>query len=102
MSHFDERSGVVKCATPWGCWWQTNEEVYIEITVEQGTLAKEIKCSFKPRSIHVVIKGNDVLRVSCTRNFPDLASSWICPDQDISVQSFDKKSSKLLEFEFIR
>lgn len=30
-SHFDEKSGVIYCSTPWGKWYQTAEEVVIEI-----------------------------------------------------------------------
>ena len=30
-SHFDEKSGVVSCSTLWGQWYQTAEEVVIEI-----------------------------------------------------------------------
>ena len=64
MSDFDERSGTVQCKTPWGCWWQTNQEVSIEISVAQGTIAKDIKCTFGTKSIHVAIKGQDVINVS--------------------------------------
>ncbi len=71
MSDFDERSGVVQCPTPWGCWWQTNQEVCVEITVPKGTVAKDIKVTFQPKSLRVTIKGQDVINVS-----PDCASSF--------------------------
>ena len=64
MSDFDERSGSVQCSTPWGCWWQTNEEVFIEISVAQGTAAKDINCTFGTKSAHVTVKGLDVIKVS--------------------------------------
>lgn len=64
MSDFDERSGTVPCVTPWGCWWQTVEEVFIEISVAQGTVAKEIKCIFNPKSLKVMIKEEEVINVS--------------------------------------
>ncbi|TNN62276.1 NudC domain-containing protein 2 [Liparis tanakae] len=40
--HFEERSGVVPCETPWGSWYQTMEEVFIEVDVPHGT--SEDKC----------------------------------------------------------
>ena len=30
-SHFDEKSGVICCSASWGQWYQTAEEVVIEI-----------------------------------------------------------------------
>ncbi|KAL3880631.1 hypothetical protein ACJMK2_032855 [Sinanodonta woodiana] len=61
MSNFDERSGIVPCPASWGHWYQTMEEVFLEIKVSEGTLAKEIKCTIKPKHIKVVIKGETIL-----------------------------------------
>ncbi|KAK3099517.1 hypothetical protein FSP39_005646 [Pinctada imbricata] len=63
MANFDERSGYIPCATEWGQWWQTIEEVYIEIDVPVGTTGKEIKCEIKPKHIKVQIKDQFVLQV---------------------------------------
>lgn len=63
MAHFDEKSGYIPCKTEWGQWWQTNEEVFIEINVPQGTLAKDIKCAFAPKHIKIAVKGETVLEV---------------------------------------
>ena len=43
MSNFDERS-VVPSSTPWGSWYQTIEEVVIEVDIPLGTRSRDIKC----------------------------------------------------------
>ncbi|KAM4747195.1 nudC domain-containing protein 2 [Rhinophrynus dorsalis] len=60
--HFDERSGVVACQTPWGCWYQTIEEVFIEVNVPPGTQAREIQCKLGSRDIALAVKGRDILK----------------------------------------
>ncbi|KAH9513938.1 NudC domain-containing protein 2 [Bulinus truncatus] len=61
MAHFDEKSGAVQCKTEWGCWWQTTDEVFIEIHSQNVLNAKDIKCSIKPRRLSVQIKNNILL-----------------------------------------
>uniref|UniRef100_UPI00398F583F nudC domain-containing protein 2 n=1 Tax=Pristiophorus japonicus TaxID=55135 RepID=UPI00398F583F len=60
--HFDERSGIVPCKTPWGKWYQTMEEVYIDVNVPLGTSAKEIKCNLGSKDIALSVKGKDILK----------------------------------------
>ena len=43
MAHFDEKAGVVVCATPWGSWHQTIDEVVVVVAVPPGTTTKQIK-----------------------------------------------------------
>ena len=64
MSHFDERSGVVYCRTPWGQWGQTMEEVTVEVQVPEGTKTRDLRCDIKPRSISIIVNKEDVVRVS--------------------------------------
>ncbi|XP_055895529.1 nudC domain-containing protein 2-like [Biomphalaria glabrata] len=61
MAHFDEKSGAVQCKTEWGCWWQTIDEVFIEIHSETILNSKDIKCVIKPRNISVHIKNTTIL-----------------------------------------
>ncbi|XP_023618087.1 nudC domain-containing protein 2 isoform X4 [Myotis lucifugus] len=51
----EERSGVVPCGTPWGQWYQTLEEVFIEVQVPPGTRAQDIRCDLQSR--HVALAG---------------------------------------------
>lgn len=61
--HFEERSGVVPCKTPWGSWYQTMEEVFIEVNVPHGTSAKEVKCQLGSRDIELRVKGEEIFKV---------------------------------------
>lgn len=60
MANFDEKSGIIPCTTPWGKWWQTIEEVFIEVSVADGTKTKEISIDINPKSIKVVVKGKEL------------------------------------------
>lgn len=62
--HFDERSGVVPCKTPWGCWYQTMEEVFIEVGVPHGTSAKEVRCRLGARDVELHVKGKEIIKVT--------------------------------------
>ena len=64
MANFDEKSGVIPCNTPWGNWWQTIEDIFIEVLVTEGTKSGEISIDIKPKSIKVVVKGKEVFTVS--------------------------------------
>ena len=72
MSDFDERSGIVPCDTPWGRWWQTIEEVFAEVKLEEGTPAKSIKCAFKTKYLKVIVKDQVVIEV-CGLNSSELS-----------------------------
>lgn len=61
--HFEERSGVVPCETPWGSWYQTMEEVFIEVDVPRGTSAKEVKCRLGSKDIELCVKGKEIIKV---------------------------------------
>lgn len=60
---FEERSGVVPCGTPWGRWYQTLEEVFIEVRVPPGTRAKDVRCSLQSRHIALSVGGQELLQV---------------------------------------
>ena len=60
---FDERSGIEACHTPWGRWWQTMEEVYIEVNVPQGTSAKEIKCDIGNNRLSLSVASKQYFQV---------------------------------------
>lgn len=64
MANFDEKIGVIPCNTPWGKWWQTIEDIFIEVVVTEGTKSGEISIDIKSKSIKVVVKGKEVFSVS--------------------------------------
>ena len=63
-SHFDEKSGVVVCATPWGRWNQNVAEVNIEVDLEPGTRAKDLTVTIKPSQLSCSIKQKEIFNVS--------------------------------------
>lgn len=67
MAHFDEKGGTVPCKTEWGVWWQTVDDVTIEISVGDGTSARDIRCDIKPKRLHVAVRGKVVLEASLAR-----------------------------------
>lgn len=64
---FEERSGVVPCGTPWGQWYQTLEEVFIEVQVPPGTRAQDIQCGLQSRHVALAVGGREILKVAAGR-----------------------------------
>ena len=60
MSNFDEKSGLVYSTTPWGQWAQTIEEVFVEVTVAEGTKSRDIVCDIKPNSISFTVSKQHI------------------------------------------
>jgi hypothetical protein len=63
LSHFDEKSGVVACQTPWGRWWQTVHEVHLEVKLPEITKAKQIGIKCKTREFECIVCGEVILKV---------------------------------------
>ncbi|KAH0503495.1 NudC domain-containing protein 2 [Microtus ochrogaster] len=61
---FEERSGVVPCGTPWGQWYQTLEEVFIEVQVPPGTRAQDIQCGLQSRHVALAVGGREIFKVA--------------------------------------
>ncbi|XP_014440148.1 nudC domain-containing protein 2-like [Tupaia chinensis] len=59
---FEERSGVVPCGTLWGQWYQTLEEVLIEVQVPPGTCAQDIQCGLQSRHMALAVGGREILK----------------------------------------
>ena len=62
-SNFDEKSGVVSHPTEFGRWWQTVDEVVVEVDVEKGTRGKEVVVVIKPSHLECRVKGNIIFKV---------------------------------------
>lgn len=75
---FEERSGVVPCGTPWGQWYQTLEEVFIEVQVPPGTRAQDIRCDLQSRHMALAVGGREILKVAAGRGLclPKPPSPW--------------------------
>jgi len=64
VSHFDEKSGIVPFNTEWGRWWQTVDELHIEITLSLNTKSKDVKVNVTNSSITCQIYGKTLFSVS--------------------------------------
>jgi len=64
MADFDERSGIVCCTTPWGLWYQTLDEVSLEVTVEGDLKSRDVTVSCQSNSLSVAIRDHKIIDVS--------------------------------------
>lgn len=64
LSHFDEKSGIIPCQTPWGSWWQTVHDVHIEILLQPTIKSKDIKITISPNFLQCSIFNKDIIKVS--------------------------------------
>ncbi|XP_050420908.1 nudC domain-containing protein 2-like isoform X2 [Adelges cooleyi] len=55
-SFFDEKSGIIPCNTEWGRWWQTVDEVHIEIKTP-AIKSKDVKVNVTNSKISCDILG---------------------------------------------
>lgn len=66
---FDERSGIVPCNTDWGRWWQTVDEVHIEVKLSNRIKSKDTKVIITNQSITVKILEKILFSVSIDTTF---------------------------------
>lgn len=64
VSYFDEKSGIIPCNTEWGRWWQTVDELHIEVTLSVNTKSKDVKVNVTNSSITCQIFGKTLFSVS--------------------------------------
>ncbi|XP_052283051.1 nudC domain-containing protein 2-like isoform X2 [Dreissena polymorpha] len=83
MSHFDESSGIVACRTEWGQWWQTMEEVYVEVNLEEGTTAKMVKCAVTNKTLSVTVKDKIIIKGDLTSIIKAEDSVWTIEDKKL-------------------
>ncbi|XP_050051206.1 nudC domain-containing protein 2-like [Dermacentor andersoni] len=76
LSHFDERSGAVSCPTPWGRWWQTVGEVFVEIEVPKGTRGKDVRIQITPRHISCAVHSKELFCGNLHRTVVADESTW--------------------------
>lgn len=83
MSHFEERSGVVACETDWGRWYQTLEDVNIEINLVPGTKGRDIKVDISNRRIKCQVKALELLKGRLFDCVIQDESTWTIEDQKL-------------------
>ncbi|CAH1778261.1 unnamed protein product [Owenia fusiformis] len=83
MSDFDDRSGIVCCKTDWGRWWQTMDEVVVEVDVPEGTNAKNIKCEIKTKLVKLSLQGNVIFEGELPAAVNSEESLWTLEDRKL-------------------
>lgn len=66
---------MVPCGTPWGQWYQTLEEVFIEVQVPPGTRAQDIQCGLQSRHVALSVGGREILKVA-SQGLSRVPSLW--------------------------
>jgi len=62
ISHFAEKSGIVQCNTPWGRWWQTVYEVFIEVNLPEGSTKTDVDVRIRPKFLEIIIKNQSIIK----------------------------------------
>ncbi|CAN0276627.1 unnamed protein product [Lampetra planeri] len=83
MSHFEEKSGVVASETPWGRWYQTLEEVVLEVSVPVGTPPREVRCELAPRTLLVKVVGTNLIQGKLWGSVISDESTWTLEDRRV-------------------
>ncbi|XP_050416535.1 nudC domain-containing protein 2 [Patella vulgata] len=80
MTDFDERSGAVVVKTDWGQWFQSMEDLNIEINVPPNTKAKDIKCDIGNKHLSVDVHGNTIINGDLTEPIHTDDAVWTLED----------------------
>uniref|UniRef100_A0A023FEN7 Putative nuclear distribution protein nudc n=1 Tax=Amblyomma cajennense TaxID=34607 RepID=A0A023FEN7_AMBCJ len=101
LSHFDERSGAVSCLTPWGRWWQTVGEVFVEVEVPKGTRGKDVRIQITPKHMSCTVHGKQLFSGDLHRTVVADESTWTIEEQQrvliLLVKSEPASSEKVWE-----
>ncbi|CAK8690683.1 nudC domain-containing protein 2-like [Clavelina lepadiformis] len=82
-SHFDEKSGVVNCVTDWGQWYQTAEEIILEINTHSNIRGRDVSVKITPTHISCFIKKEEVLDGDLTHSIIIDESTWSVEDNKL-------------------
>ncbi|KFW81575.1 NudC domain-containing protein 2 [Manacus vitellinus] len=74
---FEEHGGAVPCGTLWGRWYQTLEEVFIEVH------AKDVRCSLGSRDITLATQGRELLQSKPSDSTVTDEGTWTLEDRQL-------------------
>ncbi|GIY78740.1 hypothetical protein CDAR_116921 [Caerostris darwini] len=59
MTNYIRRNGckIATVKTPWGQWWQTGSDVFIEVDIPSNTLRRHCRFTIKPDYIECCVRG---------------------------------------------
>ncbi|XP_041358876.1 nudC domain-containing protein 2-like [Gigantopelta aegis] len=92
---FDEKSGIVPCITEWGRWWQTIEEVYVEIDVPERCSSREIKCIIKTKHLFLTVKEKSLIKGDLFEEVRAGDSLWTLEDKKLIRIALSKAKPSL-------
>ena len=58
---FADRAGVAKAITAWGAWWQTIDEIGIEVSAPGAARGKDVSVTITAKHIKVAAAAGSVL-----------------------------------------
>jgi hypothetical protein len=76
MTNFDEQSGAVCLQTPWGQWWQTVDEVQVEVRLDHPVDARQIQLHIDTNRISVTVNGSIIFAGDLYRTVQAESSTW--------------------------
>lgn len=74
---------MIPCQTAWGSWYQTMEEVFIEVNVPPGTSAKEIKCNIGSKQIELRVKDQQIFKGKLFGSTVADEATWTLEDKKL-------------------
>jgi len=79
-SFFDEKSGIIPCNTEWGRWWQTVDELHIEVTLPVNTKSKDVEVRVTNSNVTCRVLGKTVFSGNLFRKVHADETVWTIED----------------------
>lgn len=81
-SGFEDKSGIIHSVTDWGCWYQSIDDVTIEVPIPLQTKACDIKIKILPSSLSVCVLDKDIFSGNLFANIVCDESTWTIEDDE--------------------
>lgn len=69
------------CSTPWGRWWQTVGEVFVEVEVPKGTRGRDVQVEITPTHVSCTVRGKSLFSGNLRRTVVADESTWTIEEQ---------------------
>ncbi|KRX41873.1 NudC domain-containing protein 2 [Trichinella murrelli] len=68
--------GIIACHTPWGRWWQTLEEVFVEFELQKPVKGKQLFGEITKKTVRFEINGEPLLKGELFNIVHENESTW--------------------------
>ena len=92
-SGFEDKTGIIRSITDWGCWYQSIDDVTIEVSLPPKTKARDIKIKILPSSITCSTFNKDIIS-------GNLFASIVCDESTWTVE--DDEGSRILRMFLVK